>query len=36
MICLQIINLLPKNQHPKILTQELYHIKRIRESWSVF
>lgn len=35
MISLQIINLLPKQQHPYILTQEFNHIQCIREARSV-
>ena len=35
MISLQIINLLPKQQHPHILAQELDDIERVGEAWSV-
>lgn len=35
MISLEIINLLPKQQHPHILTHKLNHIQRVREARSV-
>lgn len=35
MIRLQIVNLLPEEEGPHVLAQELDHIQRIREPWPI-
>ena len=35
MIRLQVIDLLPENQGPHILAEELDHVERVGEAWAV-
>ena len=34
-VCFQIVDLLPKHQHPQVFAKKLDNVKCINESWSV-